>query len=237
MPLYPVQREIEGIPLPVHSSQSNLFVNSLLEDTTRQCVWIGTEGYLFQYFPSTGQIKQTEAFHNNSIKSLALDGNGDLLAGTDNGLYVYHNDTTPLQHIIHDSRNIQSLTNNIIWNIFADQEHNIWLGTDYGISLSRYNSALQFIPISQITGTGDGNQFYSLFRDSKGFYWFGGANGLIRFTDPAGERHDAIWYRMGDKTYPLSHNRIRHIYEDKEQQLWIATDGSINRYDYATRQF
>ena len=233
----PSNGKFEGIPLPVHSSQSNLFVNSLLEDTTRQCVWIGTEGYLFQYFPSTGQIKQTEAFHNNSIKSLALDGNGDLLAGTDNGLYVYHNDTTPLQHIIHDSRNIQSLTNNIIWNIFADQEHNIWLGTDYGISLSRYNSALQFIPISQITGTGDGNQFYSLFRDSKGFYWFGGANGLIRFTDPAGERHDAIWYRMGDKTYPLSHNRIRHIYEDKEQQLWIATDGSINRYDYATRQF
>ena len=229
--------KFEKIPLPVNSSQSNLFVNSLLEDTGRQCIWIGTEGYLFQYFPSTGQMKQTEAFHNNSIKSLALDGNGYLLAGTDNGLYVYHNDVTPLQHIIHDSRNIQSLTNNIIWNIFADQEHNIWLGTDYGISLSRYNSALQFIPISQITGTGDGNQFYSLFRDSKGFYWFGGTNGLIRFTDPAGDKHNAIWYRMGDKTYPLSHNRIRHIYEDKEQQLWIATDGSINRYDYATRQF
>ena len=186
--------KFEKIPLPVNSSQSNLFVNSLLEDTGRQCIWIGTEGYLFQYFPSTGQMKQTEAFHNNSIKSLALDGNGDLLAGTDNGLYVYHNDVTPLQHIIHDSRNIQSLTNNIIWNIFADQEHNIWLGTDYGISLSRYNSALQFIPISQITGTGDGNQFYSLFRDSKGFYWFGGTNGLIRFTDPAGDKHNAIWY-------------------------------------------
>ena len=71
----------------------------------------------------------------------------------------------------------------------------------------------------------------------KGSIGLEAANGLIRFTDPAGERHDAIWYRMGDKTYPLSHNRIRHIYEDKEQQLWIATDGSINRYDYATRQF
>ena len=122
--------KFEKIPLPVNSSQSNLFVNSLLEDTGRQCIWIGTEGYLFQYFPSTGQMKQTEAFHNNSIKSLALDGNGYLLAGTDNGLYVYHNDVTPLQHIIHDSRNIQSLTNNIIWNIFADQEHNIgWAPT------------------------------------------------------------------------------------------------------------
>ena len=104
-------------------------------------------------------MKPIDAFHNNSIKSLALDGDGNLLAGTDNGLYVYQNDNGTLQHIVHDSRNIQSLTNNIIWNIFADQEQNIWLGTDYGISLSRYNSALQFIPISQITGTGDGHQF------------------------------------------------------------------------------
>lgn len=229
--------KFENILLPVNRGGSNLFVNSLLEDTTRQCIWIGMEGYLFQYNPTTGEMKAIEVFHNNSIKSLALDGDENLLAGTDNGLYVYQNDKEPLQHIIHDSRNIQSLTNNIIWNIFSDQEHNIWLGTDYGISLSRYNSALQFVPISQITGTGDGNQFYSLFRDSKGFYWFGGTNGVIRFTRPAGNKHDAIWYRMGDKNHPLSHNRIRHIYEDREQQLWIATDGSINRYDYNTHQF
>lgn len=229
--------KFENILLPVNRGISNLFVNSLLEDTTRQCIWIGMEGYLFQYHPATRQMTPIEVFHNNSIKSLALDGDGNLLAGTDNGLYVYQNDHEPLQHIIHDSRNIQSLTNNIIWNIFSDQEHNIWLGTDYGISLSRYNSALQFVPISQITGTGDGNQFYSLFRDSKGFYWFGGTNGVIRFTNPTGNKRDAIWYRMGDKDYPLSHNRIRHIYEDRERQLWIATDGSINRYDYNTHQF
>ena len=229
--------KFENILLPVNRGGSNLFVNSLLEDTTRQCIWIGMEGYLFQYNPTIGEMKAIEVFHNNSIKSLALDGDENLLAGTDTGLYVYQNDKEPLQHIIHDSRNIQSLTNNIIWNIFSDQEHNIWLGTDYGISLSRYNSALQFVPISQITGTGDGNQFYSLFRDSKGFYWFGGTNGVIRFTHPAGNKHDAIWYRMGDKNHPLSHNRIRHIYEDREQQLWIATDGSINRYDYNTHQF
>lgn len=227
----------ENILLPINSGQSNLFVNSLLEDTTRQCIWIGMEGYLFQYFPSTGEMNPIEMFHNNSIKSLALDGEGNLLAGTDNGLYVYSGENQPLQHIIHDSRNIQSLTNNIIWNIFSDQDQNIWLGTDYGISLSRYNSALQFVPISQITGTGDGNHFYSLFRDTRGFYWFGGTNGLLRFIQPTGNRHDALWYRMGDKAYPLSHNRIRHIYEDKEQQLWIATDGSINRYDYGSRQF
>lgn len=117
------------------------------------------EGHLFRYTPQTGNMQPIEAFHNNSVKSLALDGEGNLLAGTDNGLYIYGNADGSLQHIVHDSRNIQSLTNNIIWNIFTDQEHNIWLGTDYGISLSRYNSAMQFIPISQITGTETGTSF------------------------------------------------------------------------------
>lgn len=66
--------------------------NSLLEDAARQCIWIGMEGYLFQYNPTTGEMKAIEVFHNNSIKSLALDGDENLLAGTDNGLYVYQND-------------------------------------------------------------------------------------------------------------------------------------------------
>ena len=65
------------------------------------------EGYLFQYIPATGKMNAIEVFHNNSIKSLALDGDGNLLAGTDNGLYVYQNNKEHLQHIIHDSRNIQ----------------------------------------------------------------------------------------------------------------------------------
>lgn len=231
----PRTKNFQRIPLPDNQHKSNQFVNSLLEDTGRRCIWIGTEGNLFRYNLTGKQIEQIDAFRNNSIKSLALDNN-HLLAGTDNGLYVYH-ETEPLQHIVHDSRNIQSLSNNIIWNIFTDREKNIWLGTDYGISMSRYNNAFRNIPISQITGTGEGNHFYSLFKDSKGYYWFGGTNGLIRFNNPGGNKHNAVWYQMGNKHTSLPHNRIRHIYEDKEQQLWIATDGSINRYDYDKQQF
>ena len=231
----PRTKSFEHIILPDNLHKSNLFVNSLLEDTGRRCIWIGTEGNLFRYSLANGEIELIEAFRNNSIKSLALDNNY-LLAGTDNGMYVYH-EGEALQHIVHDSRNAQSLSNNIIWNIFTDREKNIWLGTDYGISMSRCNNTFRYVPIAQITGTGEGNHFYSLFKDSKGYYWFGGTNGLIRFNDPAGDKHNAVWYQMGNKRNPLPHNRIRHIYEDKEQQLWIATDGSINRYDYGKQQF
>ena len=232
----PATGRFETIDLPVTRGRSNQFVNSLLEDTARGCIWIGTEGCLFKYTPADGHTQRIDAFHDNSVKSLALDGNGQLLVGTDNGLYVYQEDE-PLLHVVHDSRNLQSLSNNIIWTIFADREHNVWLGTDYGISMFRHNSVLRHIPISQITGTGEGNQFYSMLRDTHGTYWFGGTNGLIRFTALMDGEQDVAWYKMGDRKYPLSHNRVRHLYEDRERQLWVATDGSISRYDPAKRQF
>lgn len=232
----PATGRFETINLPVTGGRSNQFVNSLLEDATRRCIWIGTEGCLFKYTLADGRMQRIDAFHDNSVKSLALDGNGRLMVGTDNGLYVYQEDES-LLHVVHDSRNLQSLSNNIIWAIFADREHNVWLGTDYGISMSRHNSALRHIPISQITGTGEGNQFYSMLRDTHGTYWFGGTNGLIRFTALMDGEQDVAWYKMGDRKYPLSHNRVRHLYEDREQQLWVATDGSISRYDPTKRQF
>lgn len=235
----------ENIELPASRNKSNLFVNSLLEDTTRNCIWIGTEGCLFKYCPADGHIQRIDAFHDNSVKSMVLNGDGQLLVGTDNGLYIYK-EGSPLQHVVHDSRNLQSLSNNIVWTIYADRDWNVWLGTDYGISMSRSKESLHYIPISRITGSGEGNQFYSMLRDTQGDFWFGGTNGLIRFAPSSidgveeqstTEKKDVTWYKMGDKRFPLSHNRVRHLYEDRDGQLWVATDGSISRYDRDSRQF
>ncbi|QIK60876.1 response regulator [Dysgonomonas sp. HDW5A] len=233
----PRSDKFQKINLPTDLRRSNLFVNSLYEDVAHDCIWIGTEGALFRYDPKTKSAEEISFFHNNSIKSLAIDSNNQLLIGTDNGLYIYDQQTKEVQHIVHDSRNEKSLINNIIWGIFIDKENNIWLGTDYGVSLARFNKIFQPIPISQITGVGDGNRFYALYKDSRNNYWLGGTNGLIRTSSLTDEPQNAIWYRMGDKKYPISHNRIRQIYEDKDHNLWIATDGSINRYDYNTKQF
>lgn len=227
---------IENIPLPSSVYKKNQFINSLLEDTLRNCIWVGSEGNLFQYFPQTGQCRIIDKIHDNSVKSLVLDETDQLLVATDNGLYIY-NENEPLQHILHDSRNNQSLSNNIVWNIFRDKDENIWLGTDYGISLSRFNRTFQYIPISQVTGTGEGNHFYTILKDSEDLFWLGGTNGIIRSDGLNNGEQSAVWYKMGDEKFSLPHNRIRHIYEDRDKNLWIATDGSINRYDRRTQRF
>lgn len=226
----------EPIALPANPRKNNQFINSLLEDSTRQCIWIGMEGKLLQYNLKDKSIRSIDALNDNSVKSLSLDADGKLLTATDNGLFVY-SDTEPLQHVVHDSRNPNSLFNNIVWNIFTDQDKNVWLGTDSGVSLSRNNRALQQVPISELTGSGDGNQFYSIFHDSRNYFWFGGSNGIIRVNYDKGNWTNAVWYNTDDPKHPLTHGRIRHIYEDRDHNLWIATDGSVNRYDYAKQQF
>ncbi|MDR1090622.1 MAG: response regulator, partial [Prevotella sp.] len=233
----PKQNRFEVIDLPSDIKRSNRFVNSLLEDKNTGNIWIGTEGALYRYDPAKKNIEEIRSFHDNSIKSLAIDGEDNLLLATDNGLYTYNESSNKAGHFVHDSRNSKSLSNNIIWSVFADKEKNIWLGTDYGISLSRFNSSQQLVFISELTGIGDGNRFHAIFKDSRGNFWFGGTNGLIFSPSLTSRTDNAIWYRMGDKKYPVSHNRIRHIYEDKGNNLWIATDGSINRFDYEKKQF
>ncbi|MFM2291778.1 MAG: Sensor histidine kinase YycG [Bacteroidota bacterium] len=222
------------IDLTALSGKSSLLVNALLEDWRNRCIWIGTEGYLFRYTPGTGQLQRMEDFNGNSIKSLATDDENNLLIGTDNGLYVFNPFTNQSRRIVHDSRSPKSLTNNIIWSIFIDKNKNSWLGTDYGFSHYRHNKNYSYIPISQITGLGDGNQLQAIYKDSRNNLWLGGTNGLI--CSPA-DGSSCLWYKMGDSRYPISHNRIRSIYEDKEHILWVATDGSINRYDYQRKQF
>ena len=233
---FPGTDQFHKVRLPFQQGRNNQFVNSLLEDTVRNCIWIGTERQLFRYFPGSGKVEKPAVFRDNSVKSLALDKNTNLLIGTDNGLYVYAPDKSLIRHIIHDSRNSKSLINNIIWTVFVDREKNVWLGTDLGISLFRNNDRYQTIPIDQITGIGEGNRFYNLLKDHRGNFWLGGANGVIQ-VQAGKEIKKARWFRMGNPKNPLVNNRVRDLYEDPEGQLWMATDGGINRFDRASGQF
>ncbi|MDD2646026.1 MAG: two-component regulator propeller domain-containing protein [Bacteroides sp.] len=226
----------ESIVLPSVDSNRNVFVNTLLEDSNTGSLWVGTEGELFRYSFNTKHVVSIPLFHGNSIKSLAFDSTGQLLIGTDNGLFIYNIQEEKIDHIVHDSRVSRSLTNNIIWSIFKDREDNIWLGTDYNISIAHNNKVYQSIPISQISGGGAGNRFYVLHRDSHLNYWLGGTNGVL-FTPSLYDDEHSIWFKMGDSNHAISHNRIRHIYEDHSHNIWLATDGGIHCYSYENQQF
>lgn len=228
--------DVRIINIPSDNKWKNIFVNVLFEDKGRQCIWIGTEGNLFCYDVQKQSAELVPYFADNSIKSLNYDSEKNLLIGTDNGLYIYSADGNTQRHYLHDSRNSNSIPNNIIWCITTDNKQNIWLGTDNGISFTDNNRQYTFIPVWELSNTNDGNMFYTILTDSRGRNWFGGTDGLL-LTEKHKDTANSRWFKVGKKGSELSHNRIRHIFEDSSQNLWIATDGSIERYDERSRQF
>ncbi|SFW87724.1 two-component regulator propeller domain-containing protein [Chitinophaga sancti] len=229
--------QIRQISLADPHKRSNLFVNALFEDTSRNIIWVGTEGGIYYYDLHKNLAVKLPILQDHSVKSLITDNRNKLLIGTDAGFYIYSPDTEQLERIVHDARNKGSIVNNIIWSLFADKESNIWLGTDYGISLLQNQNSLQVIPIFEITHEKDGNRLYNIYKDTYGDYWLGGTNGIIRASSPGAHEVLSAWYKMGDKALPISHNRIRDIFEDKDRNVWVATDGGINRFDHQAKAF
>ena len=227
-------RKFEKVSLGGSSQTSNQLILSLLPDYSHNCIWVGVEGGLFAYNPSSGQSTVESLFKGNSVKSLLLDNQNCLWAGTDNGLFIYEPSTKKYRLIRHDALNDLSLINNVVWSIFTDREQNIWIGTDAGASLFMYNDRFRLQSISELTGSSEGNYIISILADTKGNLWLGGSNGVIKVDKLHGK---TIWYQQNNSQYPLPHNKVRQVFEDANGDVWIATDGSICRYNEKTSKF
>jgi signal transduction histidine kinase/ligand-binding sensor domain-containing protein/DNA-binding response OmpR family regulator len=212
--------------------QGIVFANTLLKDSVRKCIWVGTSNFLAKYVPESRTVELEGDFP--FIKAMSLDRENNVVIGTDNGLCVCNE--TGTQHIRHDSRDDKSLANNIVWAAYTDLAGNVWLGTDYGVSRAPNNRNFEYIPIHQLTRSPDGNHVYSILKDARGYYWLGGTSGLIR-ADGLHPQSASRWYMMNHPQWNIAHNRIRHIFEDRNNQLWALSDGGLNRYRQDTGQF
>lgn len=217
----------------IKAFKSSFLIHHLLKDDKRNCIWIGQGGSLLQYMLDNETLRYVGDF--NVVKSMNLDHENNVIMGTDNGLCVF--DGKNSKFIVHDSREPKSLANNVIWTVFKDRLGNIWLGTDDGISFSPRYRRLKILPISHITGTGEGNQFFSILSDSSNNYWMGGTNGLIFSPNGLSQSAYTNWYKMGGSHHHISHNHIRDLYLDRNNNLFVATDYGINRYDKHANKF
>ena len=148
---------IRRIPLPT----SDNFVNSLLWYPQDQSLLVGMEGKMCVYHPMQDKMEISEILSGCVFKSLALDRNDNLIAGTDAGLYIY-NMTTHQQHSLVYNAFHQSICNNIIWNITIDRDDNVWLATDDGITIMEYPTWYTYHNIYEFTHNEYGNNFTSI---------------------------------------------------------------------------
>jgi ligand-binding sensor domain-containing protein len=58
----PRDDSFQRVKLPANPQKNNQFINSLLEDTTRRCIWVGMEGNLLKYNLTNGSMMRSKCF-------------------------------------------------------------------------------------------------------------------------------------------------------------------------------
>jgi signal transduction histidine kinase/ligand-binding sensor domain-containing protein/DNA-binding response OmpR family regulator len=106
--------------------------------------------------------------------------------------------------------------------------------------LSFFNSALLFPQDNSIVfshiDVNDGlseNWIKCIFKDSKGFIWFGTNSGLNRFDGYKFE----VFQKNDSDPGSISDNFINAITEDNQGNLWVGTGNGLNVLDHETYKF
>ncbi|MBW6481245.1 MAG: hypothetical protein K0B37_17595, partial [Bacteroidales bacterium] len=73
----------------------------------------------------------------------------------------------------------------------------------------------------------------SMFRDKRGYMWFGTWDGLNRYD---GKNIKTFYPDLFDEN-AISNNIIRNMIEDVHGKMWIVTEQGINQYSYDSESF
>jgi len=219
---------LEGSKLSAFDEESGLsndVVLSLCEDRLGQ-IWVGTmkrgifvyDGERFRDIPVfTKEGRRVK----DEFRTLASDSAGDVWMGSVHGLFRVHGDK-----IIHYSSS-EGLPGNNTWELHVNRRGALWGGTfGDGIFLRRNEQFTHMIAGQQLNGK---ENIVALLEDRQGYTWAGSENaGLYRLMMRDGKIAEVTHFTERNG---LPNNRIRSLFQDREGNIWIGTDGGLACFD------
>jgi len=188
---------------------------------------------LYMYDLNTRQLDTL--YNNDSLHrftSHQLDDEGNYWIGT-NGSGVL-NVTASGELLCHYTADVaKNMTLNTDWinDIYiSNQQHIVWVGGKG--SLGYFNKQHFKFRQKVINDNGRGDRIYLLFKDSYNCYWYYSWKGVYR-SDANGLNYKMIKY--GEEQQDLI-DRVFEIYEDDNQNVWLASEIGLIKYDLKTNK-
>ena len=235
------------------NSISNNNVNCVFKDCKIQ-LWVGTamglnlkrtkESVNFERLYSTSLVQN--GLIGAKINCLAEDQEGRIWVGTSIGLSCILNpydDVTGSEFIIRNFNVEDGFSNDVIYGILVDISGDIWVSTNKGLSqfspdqlLNSSNSPSVIKNYSQIDGL-QSNEFNlgAYYKDSKGALYFGGNNGLNKFTPSEIQTNLFVppivitSIKLGNKSIPVPVNKKLNLsWKDYALTIEYAALNSIH---------
>ncbi|MBM6992535.1 MAG: hybrid sensor histidine kinase/response regulator [Prevotella sp.] len=202
-------------------------VYALWYDKARSSLWIGTEHGLICKDMKNGFAK--EVITGTTINQIEPSPTGEIHLSSEYGLTIFNPSDRSTKTICHYANAFnKGLPSNTIHQIkfYGDE---LWITTDRGVAFAQSSPIFNTEDLQSLSKSSAGNVISSVYVDSDHGMWFGGDNGVLHVT-----KNSSKWFKVGTG---LKKSKVRKIFEDRDNDIWIATDASIARYDKAHDKF
>lgn len=222
------------------SSLQNNIICDLYIDNLKN-IWIGNNvGFSMIPKESVCEIlsieKLTGKNDGNLIHAISLDKDENLwLGGTDGLVRCGKNDVNWYKPSSSDF----PILHNRVRDIYNDADGDLWILTDHGINLFDRNTKqlVNFI-VENNDGQYNSSWAYDIFLDKQRNLWIGAFNEGVfvinkdkLITSKGKIKADLFYGKSNDK---LAGEHVYHITPDKEERVWVSSNGGIDRIDFQT---
>lgn len=158
---------------------------------------------------------------SKEVKAMKLGADGNLLLGTDEGLFLFNTKTGILSENYFSNK--CSVT-----DLLVDKKNEIWITTDGSGIYKVIGNSKKAIPANGISDNqlAKSNSVWSLYEDKSGNKWFGSLRGGISMLSNTPKYFKSIKYNSKD----LVENFILSFCEDEKNNVWVGTDGAGLKY-------
>ncbi|MGB3183062.1 MAG: two-component regulator propeller domain-containing protein, partial [Cyclobacteriaceae bacterium] len=218
---------------------SNSTVRGIFEDAAGN-LWIGTDKGLHYYNPLMDQLKHYQhdpgdenSIGKNGVYAITQDENGTIWAATwDTGLNRLDSaeyakpdpGKAVFRHYVSESADSGTLSSNRIWDIYTDENGDIWCGTENGLDKLDPKTGR----VQRMAELNAG----CIIPDQAGTLWIGAyGEGVVRFNT----KNNKV--KMYSHLRNIDINLVLDMVLDDEGHLWICSIDGITRFNTRTEEF
>jgi signal transduction histidine kinase/ligand-binding sensor domain-containing protein len=178
------------------------------------------EGSKISHLVRPGDTRGSSTFALSTL----VDHQDRLWVGTlEDGLFVLD----PVPHATVGRRRPRQATKGSIYGLFEDSHGNIWIGTRNGLYIVNEKGEIaKHITVDKYDPSSlSGNSIMCFMQDNAGSIWVGTFAGGVSINQPGNDNFSYIRDQLGQQQQGLNCKVISRIIEDKQQNLWVATEG------------
>jgi len=222
----PADKHCERIELPFGRNQNREIWEIFKDDDGK--LWVGTYAcgaYIVDPATTTmiPVVLDYENERSTTVRTISKDNAGQYWIGTRGGAYVYNKSKGITACFRQDERQVKSLSNNSVLDIFHDSNGDAWIGTRNGINFL-VESKQVFKGFSAMPGDNhflNSSVIYAFWIDQQHNIWIGTEDGGINIYN----RDKGTFQYKVNTSGPnsISENCIKAFLDDGQGNLWIGT--------------